>query len=197
MLKSFEVNFLFSEPLDVAPYQRVAPRQVAENLPAVYTPQLAVQLLCRSNNWLEACLFADHFNDLRTQLLLRAVTDRLLGLGLLRTHCSESLIAGLLENTPNFLDTPDAGPFSARGGRLGVQLDALLQVSVLFDHTLLEEFNNSVVEAVEHWFDGLPDEVDERIAVSFHKCQIIFMILTFPCSAAPPAHLPGPGPTGR
>jgi len=40
--------------------------EIASRLPAEYTPTFVVEMLCLCGHWLEALLFVDHFNDLRS-----------------------------------------------------------------------------------------------------------------------------------
>ncbi|KAI6187370.1 hypothetical protein M3Y98_00236000 [Aphelenchoides besseyi] len=56
-------------------FRLIARHKVAANLRASYTPQLAVRLLVNCDLWLEVCLFVDHFNDLRSALIVRHLVD--------------------------------------------------------------------------------------------------------------------------
>lgn len=60
-------------------YKEIPRPVIAENLPGQYTPKLALILLYKYTSPLEAVLYSDHFNDLRSCLILRFVTDQKLG----------------------------------------------------------------------------------------------------------------------
>lgn len=74
-------NLFTLEPLwnDVEVRGAALREMCAKRLSAEYTPSMVTQLLWRSDRWLEALLFLDHFNDFRSQLMCRRMFDERFG----------------------------------------------------------------------------------------------------------------------
>lgn len=54
-------------------------QKIANILPSEYSPNFVVILLWNCELYLEALLFVDYFNDLRSQLILRYLIDYIYG----------------------------------------------------------------------------------------------------------------------
>lgn len=69
------VNLKDSDKLHI----QILRQKIANILPSEYSPNFVVLLLWNCELYLEALLFADHFNDLRSQLILRFLIDKICG----------------------------------------------------------------------------------------------------------------------
>lgn len=72
-------------------FYEISRRQVSINLPITYTPTLATHLLIKCDLFLEAVLFVDHFNDVRSALIMRHFVDLNFGFVNLIKICNNDL----------------------------------------------------------------------------------------------------------
>lgn len=72
IFKNWGFNFL---DIDIHRYQPISRRKIAERLSPEISPKFAALLLCSLDHYLEAALYVDYFNDFRSNLILRYLTD--------------------------------------------------------------------------------------------------------------------------
>ncbi|CAD5221087.1 unnamed protein product [Bursaphelenchus okinawaensis] len=81
---------------DQALYKKLTPEYVSSNIPPTYSASLPVQLFLITNNLTEACLYVDHFNDIRSQILLRVLSDLQYGLRLTEQHVTQVFVSDFI-----------------------------------------------------------------------------------------------------
>ncbi|KAI1705496.1 hypothetical protein DdX_13636 [Ditylenchus destructor] len=136
---------------------------LAADLPPEYSPALVVHLLCRCECWLEAILFLDHFNDFRSQLILRQLYDQRNNFSLFNEHCHNCLVDSFLQTIQEFRaeSTHDLQRMSKM---IENYVDAAVQIDVVFGSALVECLKNRTMELLdEELLNMINSEVDNSV----------------------------------
>ncbi|KAI1713282.1 hypothetical protein Ddc_12043 [Ditylenchus destructor] len=136
---------------------------LAADLPPEYSPALVVHLFCRCDCWLEAILFLDHFNDFRSQLILRHLYDQRSNFSLFNEHCHSCLIDALLQTIQEFR-AESAQDLHRMSKTIESYVDTAVQIDVVFGSALVECLKNRIMELLdEELLNLINSEVDESV----------------------------------
>lgn len=145
---------------------------LASLIPSEYTPRLVTSLLYLSGHLLEATLFLDHFNDLRSQLLMRYIIDSQTGTSLLEEHCRDALVNGLLEWMGEAVEDPLERAKDIED-RISRHVKILLELDAVIGTSLLNELETKAMEVADERFSQLGTRVDRSIDVGDVGCPIV------------------------
>ncbi|CAD5227617.1 unnamed protein product [Bursaphelenchus xylophilus] len=139
---------------DKSKYKKLQSDYVSANIPPTYSPALPVQLLCYTGHLTEACLYIDHFNDLRSQLILRVLADGQYGLNLTQQHIHQIFIHDFID-TLTFEQIQD--------DQIKLMVEVFTKLSTLFDLSWLYSLIEGLLDRLSDISDGLPDDVDASV----------------------------------
>uniref|UniRef100_A0A914DZU6 Uncharacterized protein n=1 Tax=Acrobeloides nanus TaxID=290746 RepID=A0A914DZU6_9BILA len=150
------------EDIDTNRYQRISRRKVAEKLPPEFSPKFVALLLCRLEHYLEAALYTDYFNDFRSGLIIRYLTDIKHRITLFDDYCEKCLVEKLLTAAELLVDEPTNLVMKKF---VEPYIEASLQIDLVFGKDFLDQIEEQAIFNMEILCFSLPDIVDESVRV--------------------------------